>query len=184
MKPTDQLVEEHSTIQVMLRVLEAVAERLEAGQQVDAGQMESMVEFIRLFADRFHHGKEEDLLFSAMEAAGIPRDGGPIGVMLEEHDEGRGYVKAMSEGIASYRDGNPDAARTIAASARRYAGLLADHIEKENGMLYPMADSHIPPEKQQELLHRFSVVEAEKIGPGRADHFRDLVGSLEQTYLS
>lgn len=182
-KPTDQLMDEHTTIKTMTSILQAVAARLESGHDVDAGHMESMVEFIRLFADRYHHGKEEDLLFAAMEDAGIPREGGPIAVMLQEHDVGRGYVRGMSDAIAAYKAADKRAARDIASNARAYAELLTDHIAKENEILYPMANAHIPPATQHALLERFEGVEEDKIGSGRADGFRELVSHLEQVYL-
>ncbi|MGQ9493468.1 MAG: hemerythrin domain-containing protein [Anaerolineae bacterium] len=95
MRATEQLMEEHRAIETVLNILENVCQRLETGKAVDAEHLEHILEFIRIFADRCHHGKEEDLLFPAMEKAGIPREGGPIGVMLIEHVQGRNYVRGM-----------------------------------------------------------------------------------------
>ncbi len=71
-----------------------------------------------MFADQCHHGKEEDLLFPAMEAAGIPRESGPIGVMLEEHNIGRQYVRGMAEAVSGYRAGETQAGRAFAQNAK------------------------------------------------------------------
>ncbi|MEM3061405.1 MAG: hemerythrin domain-containing protein, partial [Candidatus Bathyarchaeia archaeon] len=82
--------------------MEKVCEKLDSGERVEPGHLEQVLEFIKFFADKCHHGKEEDLLFPAMEEAGIPKGGGPIGMMLTEHAMGRGYVKAMSKAAEEY----------------------------------------------------------------------------------
>ena len=96
MKPTDQLKDEHKGISLMLQILGKVCEQIEAGIQISTEHLEKIVDFFKVFVDTCHHGKEEDLLFPAMEEAGIPREGGPIGVLLSEHEQGRGYVSAMN----------------------------------------------------------------------------------------
>jgi DUF438 domain-containing protein len=99
MKPTEELKKEHEAIKLMVRIMGSVSDRLESGKKVDPKHLDSILEFIKVFADKCHHAKEEDLLFPVMEKAGIPKEGGPVGMMLLEHDEGRQYVKAMGEGI-------------------------------------------------------------------------------------
>ena len=74
----------------MLKILDKVCARLESKEKVDPEHLEPIVEFFRVFADKCHHGKEEDLLFPEMEKAGVPKEMGPIGVMLAEHQQGRG----------------------------------------------------------------------------------------------
>jgi hemerythrin-like domain-containing protein len=183
MRPTEELVTEHNAIKRMLRVLEQVAQRLEAGAQVDVSDLEQMVDFIRGFADRCHHGKEEDLLFCAMEEAGISRQEGPIGMMLHEHAVGRNYVQGMAEGIASYKAGDAAAATRIAENARGYAALLTRHIFKEDNILYPIADRVLSPETQAELMEGFEQIERERVGPGKHEEYHALLDRLEATYL-
>lgn len=182
MKPTQELVDEHNGIKRMLSVLTEVARRLDAGEAVEPADMEQMIDFIRGFADRCHHGKEEDLLFVAMEEAGIPRHGGPIGVMLHEHTLGRGYVQGMAEGLAEYKPGGAAAAR-IAENARGYVALLTQHIHKEDNILYPMADRVLTAAKQAELLEGFARVEQERVGPGKHEAYHALLDRLEAAYL-
>jgi hemerythrin-like domain-containing protein len=74
MTPTEQLKEEHEGIQLMLRILDKVCQRLASGVRVDTGHLEKILEFIKVFADKCHHGKEEDLLFPEMGKAGIPKE--------------------------------------------------------------------------------------------------------------
>ncbi|MBM4388754.1 MAG: hemerythrin domain-containing protein, partial [Deltaproteobacteria bacterium] len=76
MRPTELLSQDHQVILQMLKVIEGMAKRIGSGQDVEIEHLDGVVEFIRAFADKCHHAKEENLLFPAMEAAGIPKDGG------------------------------------------------------------------------------------------------------------
>src|SRR5512147_1720406 len=95
--PSQQLKDEHEGILLMLVILGKACAKLEKQQKVDLNHLEQMVDFFKIFADKCHHGKEEDLLFPEMEKAGIPKERGPIGVMLVEHGKGRDYVRGMNE---------------------------------------------------------------------------------------
>lgn len=183
MKASTPLIEEHHGIKRMLQILEAVSRRIEGGEPVDPQDLEQIVEFIQVFADSCHHAKEEELLFEAMVEAGLPREGGPIGVMLHEHVLGRGYVRAVKEALPGYQAGDAAAAVRIAENARSYAALLHQHIDKEDHILYPMADRQLPAQKQHELVEAFERVEEERIGPGRHEAFHALLDRLEATYL-
>lgn len=183
MRPTEILKEEHQGIKTGLRILGRVADKLNSGQAVPPEHLEQLVGFIRTFADRCHHGKEEDLLFTEMERAGVPRQGGPIAVMLLEHDQGRGYVRGMAEAIPGYRAGDPAAARKFAQNAYNYIGLLTQHIDKEDNILYVIADMHLSDEQQTCLLEGFERVEAERIGPGKHEEYHRLLEHLGAIYL-
>jgi hemerythrin-like domain-containing protein len=82
MRPTEELRAEHDGILVMLKILERVSGQLTSPSTVELKHLDQILEFLKVFVDRCHHGKEEDILFPALEEAGIPRRGGPIGVML------------------------------------------------------------------------------------------------------
>lgn len=183
MRPTELLMEEHRAIERMLRIVEEVCRRLEAGQEIPADDLEQIVEFIQVFADRCHHGKEEDLLFTEMERAGIPRQGGPIGVMLVEHEQGRAHVRTMKEAVTAYKAGDRSVIPTLVRNALGYVSLLQQHIYKEDNILYRMADMHLSEEQERLLLEGFERVEAERIGPGRHEAFHALLDRLEQAYL-
>ncbi len=183
MEYTEELKTEHKAIKLALEIMEKMCQKLEAGNKVNPEHLESMVEFIRVFADKCHHGKEEGLLFPAMEEAGIPRTGGPIGVMLVEHDMGRRFVKGMSEAISAYKTGNIKASSEIIKNARGYAELLTQHINKEDNILYPLADMRLSAEKQKKLLEEFEKVEQEIIGAGKHEEFHELLNNFKKIYL-
>lgn len=149
--PTQTLREEHRVILRAIVLLEVAAGRLDAGQALPAGWWEELLGWLGAFADRNHHAKEEEHLFPALTRAGVPAEGGPVGVMLDEHTEGRELIRLMAEGPAG---GRP-------AAARRYVRLLRDHIDKENGVLFPLADAILDPPGQGQLARAFEKVEAE-----------------------
>jgi hemerythrin-like domain-containing protein len=183
MKPTEQLKEEHKSIELMLRILEKVCEKLESGEKINPEHLEKILEFIKVFVDKCHHAKEEAQLFPAMEEAGIPKHGGPIGVMLLEHDTGRDYVKGISEALEKYKEGDLKAASYIIENAKNYIALLKQHIVKEDNILYPMAEVCLSEKKQGELLERFEIIEQEKIGAGKHEEFHKLLHYLREVYL-
>jgi len=182
MKATDILKQEHKAILQMLEIINAVCERLQAGQSVNPDHLEQIVEFIQDFADRCHHGKEEEFLFKAMEEAGIPRQGGPIGVMMNEHETGRGFVKDMSDAVREYRDGDSKAGLKFADYALNYSELLTSHIHKENNILFSMADRYLSDDVQKKLVEDFEKVEMEKIGKGRHEELHKILDNLKNFY--
>ncbi len=184
MKPTEILKEEHGGIKIMLAILGRMADRLDAGQDVDAAHLEQALDFIRTFADKCHHGKEEDLLFVEMEKAGIPQQGGPIAVMLAEHTTGRAYVKGMADAVTQYAAGDRAAAPSIVQNARNYIALLQAHIDKEDNILYPLADRSLTEEQQGKLLDSFAEVERQCIGPGKHGEFHRMLERLSEAYLA
>ncbi len=154
--PTAELRHEHEIILRTLAVAERLGRALAAGEPVDRDALAWVVDFFRTFADRCHHGKEEQHLFPALERHGIPREGGPIGTMLDEHEQGRRFLAAMGAGDD----------RTIAEAIHGYAQLLRAHIDKENDVLFPMAEQILSEAEQRTLVTAFEDVEQTVVGPG------------------
>ena len=73
MKATEELILEHQDIELMLEILKTVSTRLLDGGAVPPEHLEGILEFLTVFVDKCHHGKEEKYLFRAMEAAEIGR---------------------------------------------------------------------------------------------------------------
>jgi hemerythrin-like domain-containing protein len=163
---TSVLRKEHDAILKMLDATEEAARRIESGQIVAPETLEGLLEFFRLFADRCHHGKEEDLLFPLLESRGLPRHGGPTGVMLREHDQGRTLIGQMVEAVEASKAGDHAAPACWAEAARAYAELLRAHIAKENNILFVMAENMLSPEEQSNLAAEFEKLEVEKMGAG------------------
>ena len=182
MRPTAELSHEHQAILMMIRILGRMSDRLDAGVPVDPADLEASVDFIRVFADKCHHAKEEGHLFPEMEKAGIPRERGPIGVMLADHAEGRKHVAAMAGAIPGIREGSGESGAAFAAAARAYGELLTGHIFKEDHVLYPMADAWLTPDQQESLENCFADVEKTIVGEGKHEEYHRLLERLETAY--
>ena len=182
MKPTEELSHEHQAILTMIGILGKMADGLDAGAAVAPDDLEDAVAFIRVFADKCHHGKEDGLLFPEMEKAGIPRERGPLGVMLSDHAEGRKHVAAMAGALPGIRKADRKAAAAFASAARGYGELLTQHIFKEDNILYPMADARLSPDQQTSLEACFADVEKTVVGEGKHEEFHRLLERLEKAY--
>ncbi len=176
---SEDLVNEHEGILFGLKILEKMVSIMDAGNKIDKAELLEMLNFLKLFADKCHHGKEEGYLFPAMEKVGIRKENGPIGQMLIEHAQGREFIKKM--GLAIDKD-NVDYKRYI-ASAAGYIELLRNHIVKENTVLFPLADKMIPIEKQAELLESFEDYEEEVMGKGTHEKLHETLHRFEKKYL-
>ncbi|MGC8735904.1 MAG: hemerythrin domain-containing protein [Dissulfurimicrobium sp.] len=119
MDAINDLKKEHEGIRLMLQVLQAVSRKLGRGERINAQHLGGIMEFLSIFVDKCHHGKEEEFLFPALEASGIPREGGPIGAMLAEHDQGRRIVSELRDAVKSYNSGDKSAADSIKEPYRR-----------------------------------------------------------------
>ncbi len=168
MDAVETLMNEHRAIERVLDALVAFAEDAVRRGTTEKEELARFVTFVREFADAGHHGKEEDILFKAMVDSGFPRNGGPIAVMLHEHDEGRALVRILRD-RAEQPAGWSDADRQeIADVARGYSAMLHAHIHKEDAVLYPMAEQHLAPE----VMDRVAEDCARYDGAREGDHER------------
>jgi hemerythrin-like domain-containing protein len=178
----EDLMTEHRLIEQVLGSLETFAVNLANGADASRETVREYAEFFSGFADRCHHGKEEDRLFVKMTEHGFPSEAGPIAVMLSDHVEGRNHVAALATvGGGSGPLGEEEKASVI-AHARDYVPLLKSHILKEDNVLYPMAMQALPPAELESLGHDFEVFEREVMGEGAHERFHTLAEKLIQNY--
>ncbi len=178
MTATEILKHEHQVILMVLEAAEREALRIQDTGEVRGNDVEQMIDFFRNFSDRCHHAKEEDLLFAWMEDRGMPVQGGPIAVMLHEHEEGRRRVTAVADALPRARQGDPGALATVRTNLLAFVQLLRAHISKEDNILYPMADRMFSPTDQQALTKAFDRVEAEEIGTGVHERYHHMAHTL------
>ncbi|MDI9481457.1 MAG: hemerythrin domain-containing protein [Syntrophomonadaceae bacterium] len=180
MQATQQLREEHSAVLLMLQVLERLIDRLQEGDRTAEEDLAPIIDFLKGFVDRCHHGKEEEWLFPALEAVGIPRQNGPIGVMLEEHEAGRSLIQEMVQTLDQLEAG--EMKTQLRQAALNYIHLLRSHIRKENEVLFNMADQRLTPEEQAHLYEEFEQLELERMGVGQHEEYHELLHRLMQKY--
>jgi hemerythrin-like domain-containing protein len=181
-KCVDSMMQEHELIVEVLAALQAMAENLAAGKEVARQDVADFGRFFRDFADKCHHGKEEDRLFVKMVEAGFPKDGGPIAVMLAEHDAGRQEVRGLlAIGSGSGPLSEAERARAIEC-AGQLVPLLYAHIQKENNILYPMAQDTIPPEEFELLDQSCEAFDQEIRGRIDVGELKALAAELMRRY--
>jgi hemerythrin-like domain-containing protein len=174
----DVLMHEHRLIERVLEALRACAAASGRGEEVDRASVGEFAEFFRNFADKCHHGKEEDRLFASMVRHGFPQEHGPIAVMLAEHTAGRAHVGALSR--IGERSGplSEEERRTLSEHAQAYYALLRAHIQKEDNVLYPMAAQMLPQEEMNRLERDFEAFERQVMGEGAHERYHELAHKL------
>jgi hemerythrin-like domain-containing protein len=179
--PIDILKHEHRIIERGLRALDGICERLGSGQPVPPEALSQMLNFIHTFADRCHHQKEETHLFPTLQQHGVPLEGGPIGVMLYEHEVGRRLVAELDHAANAYQSGDAQAGPRFAENGRSYIQLLAMHIHKEDNILFKIAEQVLDESTQASLGKAFEQAEAE-LGEGTHEEFEHIATALERTW--
>ncbi|MBI1832620.1 MAG: hemerythrin domain-containing protein [Planctomycetes bacterium] len=182
MRSTDILQSEHRVIEQVLACLEKMAEQAHARGRLDEVSARQAIDFFQTFADRCHHAKEEAHLFPMMESKGFPRHGGPTGVMLHEHEEGRTHIRAMLAAVEAAGAGDEAAVRDFTVHARAFVQLLRLHIFKEDHRLFPMASQVCSPANDANLVERFAQSELDETEPGVHEHYLELAQSLAERF--
>ncbi len=185
MDAIETLMNEHRTIERAIDALVSFADEIRRKTNDDRGskaELGKFVTFIRDFADACHHGKEEDILFAAMVQAGFPSRGGPIAVMLMEHDQGRAPVRALADLAEQEAPWSPEDRQRMAEAAHGYGNLLRAHIHKEDAILYPMAEQRLPAEVMERVSAECEAYEAKKTGSGEHERLHALAEELVGRY--
>ncbi|ABB15521.1 MULTISPECIES: hemerythrin domain-containing protein [Carboxydothermus] len=176
---TEVMVKEHELILRMLDILETGADKLSRGEFVPPEVFTGAVIFIREFADRFHHGKEEDVFFPALYEAGMPEENSPQELLNLEHKLGRRFVGRLDEAAEQYMDGDDGAIPAVVEAARDYVRLLRQHILKENEGLFPVAERLMSDSLKERVNQNYAEVERERFPEDTVLRFTQLVERFE-----
>jgi hemerythrin-like domain-containing protein len=183
MNPIDELKAEHRGIENAMAILEIIAERLVAGENSSVVRdAEALLDFFRTFVDICHHGKEENGLFPALERVGVSRRDGPIGVMLNEHGQGRAYIREMARALKDHAAGRPQAAERFERHSGEYIDLLQRHIEKEDRVLFSMAAERLTTDHTSRLEQLFEQIEREVVGEGKHERYHTMLDRYMEKY--
>lgn len=143
--PIKKLVDEHVNIKAVLAKIPKICEVINNEEKINEQLVLSIIDFIKSYADKYHHAKEEDILFKyANENSEI------IQIMMQDHITGRNFVKSVLEGLES-GDKNK-----IINGLKSYTELLVQHIKKEDEVLYPWFEKNLSLNQIGELYHRFN----------------------------
>jgi hemerythrin-like domain-containing protein len=177
--PTGMLEDEHHFISKVVSAMAILAERLEKGESLGQGELQEIFGFMRMFADKCHHGKEEVHLFPLLRRKGVSVSGCPLAILMAEHQRGRTLVKDMLTFIVEYGKGETGAKNSLVRVLTDLTKLYSNHIWKENYLLFPMTDKILNPEEKKDLLMKFDDVERE-IGKDIHNRFEQVAEKLER----
>jgi hemerythrin-like domain-containing protein len=179
----EDLMGEHNAVLLALDLLERVATAVVAASPTRAPMdLEELLKFFREFVDRCHHGKEEDILFPAIEKGNDEQTSALVGVLREEHEEGRRHVRAMSALLERLHGGELTAGELIRRHAQAFGSTLRAHIDREDHILFPKARILLPADEGPRLVQQFEVIERERMGPGVHEAFHALLHRLRASY--
>lgn len=175
---TRVMMDEHQLILRMIALVEKNVALMEQGRFRNWQFFLDAVDFIRNYADRFHHAKEEDVLFVELINNGMPEKQSPIEAMHIEHDQGRAFVRAMAAAAEKALAGEAGQIPVIAENAAGYIELLREHIDKEDTVLFPLAERILPEDVRPQMVAAYH--RAEEQTPGLEEKYRRLVEEYER----
>lgn len=156
MQARGPLMIEHRLIEKMLAIIEEALAGIEANQRIDPLLVDAVVDFIRIYADQTHHGKEEDILFRQMDQKPLSaQDRRMMEDLIEDHKLGRRTVAALDQANTRYRGGDGAALPDIAESLRALVDFYPPHIEKEDKVFFPAARAYFTEEEDAAMLAQF-----------------------------
>jgi hemerythrin-like domain-containing protein len=178
MKAFEDLSHEHELIRRMISVMEALSAELQAGTPGIAGDLREAIRFVRGFADKCHHGKEEKLLFPLIASKNQTVASMPVRILTSEHDAGRTLIRELEDALMAIEAGDATALAKAAQALTLYTRMLRKHIDKEEDVVFPLARTLISEEEADLLAEQFEAVE-EEMGPAAHETFRAILESLE-----
>ena len=177
-RPLTILMDEHRLIEQALASLETCAIEVDGGLALERAVVRDYADFLKGFADAWHHGKEEDILFRRMVERGFSAEAGPVAVMLHEHRQGRelvGRIAAVGSGEGPVA---PEERTSFLAASRGFVPLLRQHIQKEDSILYPMSERVLTPEEFEKMLADFQEFERAAGSDGTRDRLSAVAEKL------
>jgi len=176
-KATQDLRKEHEAILYVLRILDRMLEPGNRDAETLLRYYGELVYFLKIFADKCHHGKEENYLFKELVSKGIANESGPVGAMLLEHIQGREYIALMAKSLDERNISD------FGTAAVRYRDLLRGHIDKENNVLFVMADQLIDEQAQSRMFEQFEQYEEGVIGHGIHEELHAMIDTWAEAFL-
>lgn len=179
----DVMVEEHKNISRMLKVVRNACYGIMQGKDISYEDFYQMIDFIRSYADKHHHGKEEKFLFREMQTR-LGRMGENLIThgMLVEHDFGRLYMSELEAALQRVKDGDDESKLDVISNAISYTHLLSRHIGKEDSVVYNFGIKNLPEEVLEEINTQTEQFEQTAKENGTQMHYLNMLDNLEKKY--
>jgi hemerythrin-like domain-containing protein len=156
MQARGPLMIEHRLIERMLSVIQRALDTVAQTQSIDPYFVDTAVDFIRIYADRTHHGKEEDILFSDLRKKDLSHeDRRVMNELIEEHIFGRETTKALVEANTRYRKGDEAAFAELTSRLKTLVDFYPRHIAKEDKVFFPASRTYFSDHEDQAMLSEF-----------------------------
>ena len=182
MTGTTDLRSEHVGVGKMLDIMDGMAAATRRGEQPSLDDLSQAIEFLRVFVDKCHHTKEEELLFPAIRAANMVAVEDAIVALLSDHVRGRDAVSRIAALVQRVAAADESANAELAETMSGYTKLLRDHIVREENECFGPADRGLPPKVQERLIEGYERIEAEVVGEGVHEGFHALLDRLSAAY--
>ncbi|MFP4661524.1 MAG: hemerythrin domain-containing protein [Halanaerobiales bacterium] len=181
MDSIELMVEEHRNIKRVLMVIRKLALKILDIGEVDSEAYYKIIDFVRNYADKHHHSKEEDILFKKMiEELGTDVEEGPIANMLNEHQMGRMFMQKLENALEEYKQQGSEGAKIdIIANSVAYADMLYHHIDKEDEAVYVYGKANLSKEGMEAVKKEVQNVEKSAAKNGVQDKYIAIVEELE-----
>ena len=174
---TASLRRDHDLIEKVIKAMESTIQLLNDGKQIPESILLPVIDFSKNFTDVCHHSKEENSLFPALEQAGMPRNMGPIAMMLMDHERSREIGKEMESSAKDYiLSGN---STKLISDMQQYVEHITEHLWKENNRLFMMAEARLQyvSKKVDNELNEIEESKLKEIGKTR-EHYEQLAETL------
>ncbi|MEK6822084.1 MAG: hemerythrin domain-containing protein [Thermoproteota archaeon] len=176
---TASLRRDHDLIEKVIKAMESTIQLLNDGKQIPESILLPVIDFSKNFTDVCHHSKEENSLFPALEQAGMPRNMGPIAMMLIDHERSREIGKEMEDSAKDYiSSGN---STKLISDMQQYVEHITEHLWKENNRLFMMAEARLQyvAKKVDKELNDIEELKLKETGKTR-EHYEQLAETLTQ----
>jgi hemerythrin-like domain-containing protein len=184
MNSIEIMIKEHKYILRMLTVVRKACFGVFNKEKLIYEDFYLMIDFIRNYADKHHHGKEEKLLFKEMQLhLGKIGDNLITHGMLVEHDLGRLFISELEEALQRVKDGDEESKLDVISSAIGYAKLLTRHIAKEDSVVYTYGAKNLSVNVLEEINQKTNIYEQEAKTQGTQAHYIKILEELEKKYI-
>ena len=156
MQARGPLMIEHRLIERMIALIRDALAQIQSAGKVDPLFVDTAVDFVRMYADRTHHGKEEEILFRDLDKRPLSADDRRVmNELIEDHIFGRQTTKALVDANSRYRNGDETALAVIAEKLKTLVDFYPKHIEKEDEVFFPASRAYFTDEEDQAMLAEF-----------------------------
>lgn len=184
MNSIEIMVQEHVYIKRMIKVIRKACLDIFHGGEVDYNDFVTIIDFIRSYADKHHHGKEEKILFDEMtKKLGTVAEKLITHGMLVEHDLGRLYISDAEAALEKIKAGEEESKLDLVSNMMGYGYLLTRHIDKEDGVVYTFGEKNLSKESKEKVNLDSEKFEKEATEKGTQKYYIDFLESLEEKYL-